>query len=163
MTLLVWKNVKKDVSHKIVNIWSACQHIQTLEKVKGRKKSKKEKHMVGEKRSRKQELFWIAPPSLTRSCHGFPPLWIVVMGTTKNPVMEVATTACVVVNYVNFNDVRRSIADHEHFEGFSCSLIYFQLKILVDLAEVEGLNSIIKINYCGVWDVVIHNYIGYVF
>ncbi len=47
------------------------------------------------------------------------------MGTTKNPVIEVATTACVVVNYVNFNDVRRSIADHEHFEGFSCSLIYF--------------------------------------
>ncbi len=46
---------------------------------------------------------------------------------------------------------------------FHAAWYIFQLKILVDLAEVEGLNSIIKINYCGVWDVVIHNYMGYVF
>lgn len=77
--------------------------------------------------------------------------------------MEAITTACVVVIYVSFNDVRRSIVHHEHLRDFYGAWYIFQLKILVDLAEVEGLNSIIKINYCSVWDVVIHNYIGYSF
>lgn len=44
--------------------------------------------------------------------------------------MEAVTMACVHVNYVNFNDARQSIAQHEHFKGFSCSLIYFPAQIL---------------------------------